>query len=108
MTDADNDLVEQEQQRVLHETRERDQQRWCMAVQNYVSLDLFKCVQFVNRDQDIGVGSQIQKIVCKACTIPDDNQVHFWTSMGADEVLKTMKRKRQSVTNSIQTQFESK
>ena len=108
MTDTDEYFAEQEQQRVLQESREQDHQRWCLAVENYVSLDLYKYLQFVNRDKDIGVGSQIQKIVCNACTIPDKEQVQFWTSMGADEVLTTINWKRQSVTNSIQTQFESK
>ncbi len=37
--------------------------RWSHAVQDYVSVDLFRYVQFINREEDVMFGSGIQRIV---------------------------------------------
>jgi hypothetical protein len=82
--------------------------RWSHAVQDYVSVDLFRYVQFINREEDVMFGSGIQKIVCKACRIPGNDQLEFWTNVGSDKVQEVMKRKRQTVATSFRLQFESK
>ena len=82
--------------------------KWTMAVRNYVSTDLFRYVQFVNRDRDIEFGSGIQKIVCKACNIPVAFQMKYWSNHGSDEVLEVLRRKRQTVSSSFRTKFCSK
>jgi hypothetical protein len=82
--------------------------RWTMAVRQYVSVDLFKYVQFVNRDEDIQYGSDIQKIICKTCNIPEEERQGYWESCGRDEVLEVMGRRRQAVAASIKMRFGSK
>jgi hypothetical protein len=98
---VDNDSVQTE----LKESRYG---RWNHAVQEYVSVDLFRYVQFINREEEIMFGSDIQKVVCKACRIPQQDQLEFWSSVGRDKVQEVMKRKRQTVATSFRSQFESK
>ena len=69
----DRDSVNTNQQRKL------TQWKWTIAVRSYVSTDLFRYVQFVNRDEDIEFGSGIQKAVCKACNIPENEQLRYWS-----------------------------
>jgi hypothetical protein len=88
--------------------RESRYERWSHAVQEYVSVDLFRYVQFINREEEIMFESDIQKVVCKACRIPEQDQLEFWSSVGRDKVQEVMKRKRQTVATSFRSQFESK
>jgi hypothetical protein len=88
--------------------REQTHRRWNMAVRSYVSTELFRYVQFVNRERDIEFGSAIQKIVCKACNIPTPQQQQYWNSFACDEVLEVLRRKRQSVAMSMKNRFSSK
>ena len=81
--------------------------KWTLAVRNYVSTDLFRYVQFVNRDKDIEFGSGIQKIVCNACNIPVSFQLKYWVNHGSDEVMEVLRRKRQTVTTSFKSRFIS-
>jgi hypothetical protein len=90
------------------ETKDFRYERWSHAVHEYVSVDLFKYVQFINREEDVMFGSSIQKIVCKACRIPRNDQLKFWNNVGCDKVQEVMRRKRQTVTSSFRSQFESK
>ena len=82
--------------------------RWGGTVHDYVAVDLFRYVQFINREEDVMFGSSIQKVVCKACRIPEAERLDFWTSVGCDKVQEVLRRKRQSVTTSFRNQFESK
>ena len=82
--------------------------RWGIAVQDYVGTDLFKYVQFINTDEDVMYGSSIQKVVCKAVGVPEDDSLEFWTNIGNETVQKVLKRKRQSITTSFRMKFESK
>jgi hypothetical protein len=66
--DVPNDKKEE---RVLQEKHEMDEQRWCGVVTHYVSWDLFKYVQFVNRDKDIEMGSVIQKLCARTVIFPN-------------------------------------
>jgi hypothetical protein len=93
---------------VENENKESRYVRWSHAVQDYVSVDLFRYVQFINREEDVMFGSGIQKIVCKACCIPGNDQLEFWTNVGSDTVQEVMKRKRQTVATNFRSQFESK
>jgi hypothetical protein len=93
---------------VENENKESRYVRWSHAVQDYVSVDLFRYVQFINREEDVMFGSGIQKIVCKACRIPENDRLEFWTNVGSDKVQEVMKRKRQTVATSFRSQFESK
>jgi hypothetical protein len=91
------------------ENKESRYERWSHAVQDYASpVDLFRYVQFINREEDAMFGSGIQKVVCKACCIPGSDQLKFWTNVGSDKVQEMMKRKRQTVATSFRSQFESK
>ncbi len=99
---VDDDSVEASEQRKL------THRKWTMAVRNYVSTDLFKYVQFVNRDRDIEFGSGIQKVVCKACHIPVTEQQEYWSNHGSDEVMEVLRGKRQTVTTSFKARFVSK
>ena len=49
---------------VENENKESRYVRWSHAVQDYVSVDLFRYVQFINREEDVMFGSGIQRIVC--------------------------------------------
>jgi hypothetical protein len=93
---------------VENEIKESKYGRWSHAVQDYVSVDLFRYVQFINREEEIMFGSGIQKVVCKACRIPERDQLEFWTNVGRDKVQEVFKRKRQTVATSFRSQFESK
>jgi hypothetical protein len=108
MTDDSETGVGEDQRRRWREETDKAHERWCVSVQRYVAEDLFKYVQFINSQEEIGVGSTIMKAVCKQINVPEDEREQFWTCKGEEEVVKTIKRKRQSVTNSIRTQFESK
>ncbi len=55
------------------ESRDLRYNRWNHAVHDYVSVDLFRYVQFINREEEVMYGSDIQKVVCKACRIPENN-----------------------------------
>ena len=93
-----------------NEYREKEMMhgRWGIAVQDYVGTDLFRYVQFINTDDDVMFGSSIQKVVCKACHVPEDDQLEFWTNVGSETVQKVLKRKRQTITTSFRQKFESK
>jgi hypothetical protein len=82
--------------------------RWSHAVKNYVGNELFRYVQLINRDSDIEYGSSIQKVVCKQCSIPTQNQQEYWNIRGCDEVVQVLRRKRQSVTTCFKLRFASK
>jgi hypothetical protein len=97
----DDSVAASEQKRLTH-------RKWTMAVRNYVSTDLFKYVQFINRDSDIAYGSGIQKIVCKACNIPETEDLEYWSNHGSDEVMEVLRRKRQTVATSFKARFGSK
>ena len=75
---------------------------------DYVSVDLFRYVQFINREEEVMYGSDIQKVVCKACQIPEDDRLEFWNDTGCDKVQEVLRRKRQTVASSFRAQFESK
>jgi hypothetical protein len=77
-------------------------------VHDYVSFDLFRYVQFINREDEIVIGSDIQKVVCKACGIPENDQLEYWNDIGCDKVQEVLRRKRQTVASSFRSQFESK
>jgi hypothetical protein len=82
--------------------------RWTVAVRLYVAKDLFRYVQFVNREVDIEFGSSIQKVVCAECNIPQNDQLQYWNTAGCDEVLLVLRRKRQAVSTGIKERFRSK
>jgi hypothetical protein len=42
------------------ENKESMYERWSHAIHEYVSVDLFKYVQFINREEDVMFGSGIQ------------------------------------------------
>jgi hypothetical protein len=90
------------------EIKETRYLRWSHAVHDYVAGDLFRYVQFINREEDVMFGSGIQKVVCKKCHIPVNEQLEFWTSRGSDKVEEVMRRKRQTIATSFRSQFESK
>ena len=77
-------------------------------MQDYVSVDLCRYVQFINRDEYVMFGSDVQKVVCKSCGIPVEDQLDFWTNVGSDKVQEVMKRKRQTIGTSFRIKFESK
>ena len=82
--------------------------RWSHAVQDYVGTDLFRYVQFINKDEDVMFGSAIQKVVCTQCGVPESDRLEFWTNVGNDTVPKVLRRKRQSNTTSFRLKYESK
>ena len=90
------------------ELKEARYVRWGFAVHDYAANTLFKYVQFINREEEIMFGSNIQKVVCKQCRIPENSQLEFWTNVGSDKVEEVLRRKRQTVMTSFRCQFESK
>jgi hypothetical protein len=90
------------------EMKEARYVRWGHAVHAYAANTLFKYVQFVNREDVIMFGSDIQVVVCKECRIPENDQLEFWTNVGSDKVEEVLRRKRQTVMTSFRCQFESK
>jgi hypothetical protein len=76
---VDTVSVHSEELKIMHHLR------WTMAVRQHVFVDLFKHVQFVNRDEDMQRGSGMQRVVCKTCNIPADERQACWESHGRDE-----------------------
>jgi hypothetical protein len=93
---------------IASEMKESRYARWGQAVQVYVATKLFRYVQFINREEEVMYGSGIQKIVCKECCIPENEQLDFWTNVGRDMVEEVLRRKRQTLATSFRSQFESK
>ena len=83
-------------------------ERWSLALQDYVSKELYKYIQFVNSDEDCMCGSRLQAIVCARLQIPEDARLEFWNRVGEDRCVETLKRKRQTVACAMKLQFESK
>jgi hypothetical protein len=71
-------------------------------------VHLFRYVQFINREEEVMLGSDIQKVVCKACRIPGNDQLEFWNNVRCEKLEEVMKRKRQTVARSFRSQFESR
>lgn len=90
------------------EERKLKYERWNTVVHRYAGLELFRYVQFINRDTEIAYGSQIQKVVCKQCAIPRKEEEEYWASSGREEVMMVIGRKRQAVTASMKAKFGSK
>ena len=93
---------------VVNEVKEARHVRWGHLVHDYVSSTLFRYVQFINREEVVMYGSGIQKVVCKACRIPENEQLEFWSNVGRDMVEEVLRRKRQTMATSMRYQFESK
>ncbi len=89
------------------EERKLKYERWNTVVHRHAGLELFRCVQFINRDTEIAFGSQIQKVVCKQCAIPRKEEEECWASSGREEVLMATGRRRQAVTASMKARFGS-
>ena len=82
--------------------------RWRLAVRQCVTATLFRCVQFINRDEDIEHGSSIQTCVCRECNILPLEQIEFWNTNGREEVLEVLRRKRQAVTTALKSRHARK
>jgi hypothetical protein len=80
-----------------HSRQKEKHRRWTLAVRQRVANYLFKCVQFVNRNRDIDMGSDIQKIACQECNAPTGERQECWHDSGMDVVLEVTRRKRQAV-----------
>lgn len=94
---------------VASEMKESRHARWGQAVHDWcAAAELFRHVQFINREEVVMRGSGIQKIVCEECHIPENEQLDFWTNVGRDVVEEVLRRKRQTLATSFRSQFESK
>jgi hypothetical protein len=82
--------------------------RWANAISQYVYLELYKYIQFVNRDEDIEYGSNAQKLVCGYLDVPESDRLKFWTNEGEKTTLEALRRKRQTIGNAFRKKFESK
>jgi hypothetical protein len=83
-------------------------QRWNQALSQYVYYELYKYIQFVNRDEDIQYGSELQDLVCEYLDIPETDRLRFWTNEGEKTTLEALRRKRQTISNAFRKRFESK
>ena len=108
MTEEGQSATEADTVSVETDTKDLRYKRWSHAVHDYVSVDLFRYVQFINREEEVMFRSDIQKVVCKACRIPRNDQLEFWNKVGCDKVQEVMKRKRQTVASSFRSTFESR
>jgi hypothetical protein len=82
--------------------------RWAVGTAHYINWELYKYIQFVNRDEDIEHGSQVQKLVCRHLDIPDEDTLRFWNTEGEKCTLEALKRKRQTIANAFRKRFERK
>jgi hypothetical protein len=89
------------------EERKLKYERWNTVVHRYAGLELFRYVQFINRDTEIAYGSQIQKVVCKQCAIPRKEEEKYWASSEREELVMVIGRRRQAVTASMKARFGS-
>jgi hypothetical protein len=82
--------------------------RWGQSVSQYVYMELYRYIQFVNRDADIQYGSMIQQCVCQHLDIHQTDKVRFWTNVGEKTTLEALRRKRQTISNAFRKRFERK
>jgi hypothetical protein len=82
--------------------------RWAVGTAHYINYELYKYIQFVNRDEDIQYNSDLQKIICKHLEIPMEDRLKFWNSEGEKCTLEALKRKRQTIGNAFRKRFERK
>ena len=75
---------------------------WYSHLPNY---ELYKYIQFVNHNEDIQYGSDIQKVVCELLEIPTDHTLTFWNNEGEKKTLEALKR--QTISNAFRKRFES-
>jgi hypothetical protein len=81
--------------------------RWAVGAVHYINFELYKYIQFVNRDEDIQYGSSLQVLVCGHLEIPEVDKLKFWNAEGERCTLEALKRKRQTIGNAFRKQFES-
>ena len=82
--------------------------RWAVGATHYINYELYKYIQFVNRDEDIQYGSTLQILVCEHLEIPDGDRLKFWNIEGEKCTLEALKRKRQMIGNAFRIVLESK
>jgi hypothetical protein len=81
--------------------------RWAVGAAHYINYELYKYIQFVNRDEDIQYGSSLQTLICEHLEIPDGDRLKFWNIEGEKCTLEALKRKRQTIGNAFRKRFES-
>jgi hypothetical protein len=75
-TEGEPSAAEADTVSIETETKDLRYERWSHAVHDdYATVDLFRYVQFISREEEVMFGSDIQKVVCKACRIPRNNQL---------------------------------
>ena len=82
--------------------------RWAQGTSQYINYELYKYIQFVNRDEDIRYGSDVQQLVCDHLEIPDVDGRRFWNNVGERTTIEALKRKQQTIGNAFRKRFESK
>ena len=86
-----------------------DQERkWELCTMECINKEVYKYVQFINKDEDVEFGSKLQVIICNRIHVPSEYQQGFWRNWGAYAAVKSLKRKRQTLSNALCKRFERK
>ena len=81
---------------------------WILALEQYVSCEAFKWIQFVSNEEDSAYGSDLQFVVCTKIKVPKDHQLNFWVTMGRRAAEAVIRKKRASLTTNARRRFKSK
>ena len=106
--DDDEDYNPQDNNNVVIGDFKSKYSDWENSVAMFVSNTLWEYQQFIGCDGDIGVGSDIQRLICQSVNIPKKYRLVFWGRRGASVVRDTLRKKRQATATAMKKQFKCK
>ena len=82
---------------------------WKTKISTLALENVYKHIIFVGIDcEENNYGGTIQKYACEELKIPDKHARSFWNEYGKDIILKSIRKKRQTINTAIKTRFMRK
>lgn len=78
---------------------------WACTIRQFANKFVWQCVLFVTDSGQIEYGSPIQTRACQSVGIPNEYMEDFWNTEGRDAVEEAIRRKRNTLTNSMKQRF---
>ena len=78
---------------------------WACTIRQFANKFVWQCVLFVTDSGQIEYGSPIQARACQSVGIPHEYVEDFWNSEGREAVEEAIRRKRNTLTNSLKQRF---
>ena len=86
--------------------KKNQQKAYENITRQFVHSKLYKSIQFITCSDEIQFGSTVQQIVCNHIGLKNNDMKNFWIKSGQSIVEKTLKHKRQSITQNMQKTFK--